>query len=160
MLRRRLIISVLASFVIGGCVERRLTVTSEPEGALAYLNNQEIGRTPVTRDFNWYGNFDVQLRKEGYQTRKTSKHVTAPWWQWPPIDLLAEVLPLRLHDDRTIAFTLKPASTQPADPVALLDRATELRSKLQSSPNTRQPTTMPTTMTTTMSTTGTTAPPK
>src|SRR4051794_13019429 len=150
---RRATIFALFICIFCGCVERRLTVTSEPEGALAYLNNQEIGRTPVTRDFNWYGNVDVQLRKEGYQTRKTSKHVTAPWWQWPPIDLLAEVLPLRLHDDRTIAFTLKPGTTQPADPVALLDRATELRSKLQSSPNTRRPTTMPTTMPTTATTT-------
>ena len=140
---RQTIISLLAIAFISGCVERRLTVTSEPEGALAYLNNQEIGRTPVTRDFTWYGNFDVQLRKEGYQTRKTNKHVTAPWWQWPPFDLFAEVLPLRLRDDRAISFTLRPASSQPADPIALLDRAAEMRGKLQSSPSTRRPTTLP-----------------
>lgn len=139
----RVVTSVLWICVVSGCVERRLTVNSEPDGALAYLNNQEIGRTPVTRDFTWYGNFDVQLRKEEYQTRKTSKHVTAPWWQWPPFDLVAELIPLRLHDDRTISFTLKPASTQPADPLALLNRASEMRAKLESSENTRKPTTMP-----------------
>jgi hypothetical protein len=123
----------------GGCVERKLTVNSEPQGALAYLNNQEIGRTPVTRDFTWYGDFDVQLREEGYHTRKTHKHVTAPWWQWPPFDLLAEVLPVRLVDERQMTFTLKPASPEPAEPAALLDRAGELRAQLQSSPNTRRP---------------------
>src|SRR3954469_19748625 len=101
---RRSVISLLAICVISGCVERRLTVTSEPEGALLYVNNQEVGRTPVTRNFTWYGNVDVQLREEGYQTRKTSKHVTAPWWQWPPFDLVAEVLPLRLRDEHTISF--------------------------------------------------------
>ncbi|MBC8109091.1 MAG: PEGA domain-containing protein [Anaerolineae bacterium] len=136
---RRTTISVLSICILSGCVERRLTVNTEPDGVLTYLNNQEIGRTPVTRNFTFYGNFDVQLRKEGYQTRKTSKHVTAPWWQWPPFDLVAELLPLRLQDNREISFTLKPASTQPADPVALLDRAAEMRGKLQSSPNTRRP---------------------
>jgi len=31
-----------------GCVERRLMITSEPSGALVYLNDQEIGRTLET----------------------------------------------------------------------------------------------------------------
>ncbi|CAN5673676.1 hypothetical protein BH09PLA1_BH09PLA1_26650 [soil metagenome] len=130
--------------LISGCVERRLTVTSEPEGALAYLNNQEIGRTPVTRDFTWYGNFDVQLREDGYEARKTNKWVVAPWWQWPPIDLIAELIPLRLRDERTISFTLKPAPSDPADVAPLLDRASEMRAKLVSSENSRRPTTLPT----------------
>ena len=121
----------------------KLTVTSEPEGALVYLNNQEVGRTPLTREFTWYGNFDVQLRKEGYATLKTNKHVTAPWWQWPPIDLFADVLPMRLRDERAIAFTMQPATTQPNDPSILIDRATELRGQLESSPSTRPPSTQP-----------------
>ena len=140
---RTSIIATAVTLLAAGCVERTLTVKSEPEGALAYLNNQEIGRTPATRDFNWYGNFDVQLREEGYETRKTSKHVTAPWWQWPPFDLVAEVIPVRLRDERTISFTLHPAATQETDPTALVARAGELRLKLESSANTRQPTTAP-----------------
>ena len=142
---RRSIVAGLVALTLGGCVERTLTVKSDPDGALAYLNNQEIGRTPTTRDFNWYGNFDVQLRKEGYETRSTSKHVTAPWWQWPPFDLVAEVLPFRLKDERTISFTLRPAATQEADVNAIVARAHELRTKLESSSNARQPTTHPAT---------------
>ena len=142
MIRVSVLSMITVCLAFNGCVERKLTVHSEPEGALVYLNNQEIGRTPLTRDFTWYGNVDVQLRKDGYATLKTNKHVTAPWWQWPPFDLVAEVLPLRLRDERTIAFTMQPA-TDPGDPTPLIDRATQLRGKLESSPSTRRPTTEP-----------------
>ena len=79
-----------------------LTVKSDPPGALVYLNGEEVGRTPMTRDFTWYGTYDVELRKEGYETLKTSGKVIAPWWQWVPIDLFAELLPL--HDQRELAL--------------------------------------------------------
>src|SRR5689334_506012 len=79
-----------------GCVRRTLTVTSDPPGALLYLNGVEVGRTPIERDFIFYGTYDVALRKEGYETLKTKGKVIAPWWQWVPIDFPAEFLPL--HD--------------------------------------------------------------
>lgn len=140
MVRVLILTITVGCIALGGCVERKLTVQSKPEGALVFLNNQEIGRTPLTREFTYYGNVDAQVRMEGYQTLKTSKQVTAPWWQWPPLDLVAEVLPFRFKDERTIAFTLQPA-VQSDDPAPLIDRATELRGKLESSPNTRRPTT-------------------
>jgi hypothetical protein len=127
-----------------GCVERKLTVTSEPEGALVYLNNQEIGRTPVTRDFTWYGNYDVQLRQEGYETLKTQHYVVAPWWQWVPLDVLPELTPWRWKDHRTMSFAMRPAATQAVSGEEMLDRAAELRAKLESSEHTRAPTTTPT----------------
>lgn len=131
----------LALAAIGGCVHRQLTVTTDPPGALVHLNDQEFGRTPVTREFTWYGTYDVQLRKEGYQTRKTTGKVIAPWWQWVPIDLVAELFPLT--DRRQLHYTLKPATQQAIDPDIMLDRAAALRKQLQSTKNTRKPTTGP-----------------
>jgi hypothetical protein len=128
-----------------GCVERKLTVTSEPEGALVLLNNQELGRTPLTRDFTWYGNYDVRLCKEGYQTLKTQHSLIAPWWQWVPFDLVADVTPFWWKDERTMAFRMEPASTQAADPQVMLTRATEMQAQLQSSQFTRPATTQPST---------------
>jgi hypothetical protein len=64
-MRRSIAFLMLAILCAFGCVQRHITITSEPEGALVYLNNNEIGRTPITTDFTYYGNFDVQLRKEG-----------------------------------------------------------------------------------------------
>ncbi|HEV2292393.1 MAG TPA: PEGA domain-containing protein [Tepidisphaeraceae bacterium] len=135
--------SVLLALVLamGGCVQRQLTVTTNPPGALVHLNGQEFGRTPVTRDFTWYGTYDVTLRRDGYETKKTTGKVIAPWWQWVPFDLFAELLPLT--DRRTLHYTLQPSTDEAADPQRMLDRAEALRGQLQSTSNTRQPTTAP-----------------
>jgi hypothetical protein len=131
----------LAAIGVGGCVQRQLTVTSDPPGALVQLNGQEFGRTPVTRDFTWYGTYDVELRREGSETKKTTGKVIAPWWQWVPFDLFAELLPLT--DRRQLHYTLKPATQQSVDPERMLDRAEGLRKELKSTKNTRKPTTAP-----------------
>src|SRR5689334_16322679 len=136
-----------------GCVERKLTVNSEPDGALVFLNNQELGRTPLTHDFTWYGNYDVQLRKEGYETLKVDHSIIAPWWQWVPFDLLADLTPFWWTDQRAISFKMQPASTQAADPQTMLARAAEMQTQLMSSEYTRAPTTQSSTVPATAPTT-------
>ncbi len=76
----------------------------------------------------WYGKYDVAVRKEGYETLKTERWVVAPWWQWPPIDLVAELLPLPLRDRRRLSFELEPAGE--ADE-GVLDRAAAMRAGMQ-----------------------------
>ena len=127
-----------------GCVERTMRVETNPPGALVYMNYQEVGRTPLERNFTWYGTYDVQVRNEGYETLKTRTKVIAPWWQWPPFDLFAEFIP-GLRDERTIRYTLKPATTRPVDAQGMLTRAEELQGKLESSTynRNRAPTTAP-----------------
>jgi hypothetical protein len=121
---------LLSLALLGGCVQRKLTVQSDPPGALVYLNDQEIGRTPFTRDFTWYGAYEVAVRKDGYQPLLTRDTIVAPWWQWVPIDFAAEFLPLTDH--RTMSFALKPATTQPTDTADLLARAHQAQQLLQS----------------------------
>ena len=108
----------------GGCVERRLQLESNPPGALVFLNGEEVGRTPMELPFEWYGRYEVAVRKEGFETIKDKRWLVAPWWQWPPIDLAAEILPLRLTHRPTMRFDLEPATTGDA---GLLDRARLLR---------------------------------
>src|SRR5579864_3470128 len=77
-----------------GCeVQSTLTVQSSPLGALVFLNDQEVGRTPVTRSFKWYGTYDVEVRADGFETVRTQSQVWAPWWQWVPFDLVAAFIP-------------------------------------------------------------------
>ena len=38
-----------------GCVERRLTIRSNPPGALVYVDDYTIGVTPVSTSFIYYG---------------------------------------------------------------------------------------------------------
>jgi hypothetical protein len=125
--------------LLGGCVRRTMVINSEPSGALVYMNGQEIGRTPIERDFTWYGTYDVQVRKEGYETLKTHSKVIAPWWQWVPFDLPAELFPLT--DRHHLNYSLKVASTQPADAETMLARSSEMEAKLLSSEHTKSPTT-------------------
>jgi hypothetical protein len=128
---------------MAGCVERHIDVTSNPPGALVTMNDQEVGRTPFTKQFTWYGTYEVQVRKEGYQTIKTATPVIAPWWQWMPIDLMAEILPLRLEDRHDVAYTLKPFTDEHTDPEALVGRAQGLRERLDDVPS-PAPSTRPT----------------
>lgn len=122
-----------------GCVQRTLTVRTEPEGALVYLNDQEVGRTPFTRSFTWYGIYDLEVHKEGYESLKTTVPLIAPWWQWAPFDFFAELFPLTDHHEMT--FTLRPPSEQEQDSMLLLRRAEQLRGELQSGQ--KPPTTRP-----------------
>ncbi len=133
---------LLALLGCAGCVERTLTVTSNPPGALVYLNDQEVGRTPLTRNFLWYGTYDLQIRKDGYKTIDARPRVWAPLWQIVPIDLVAELFPLPLVDRHRLSYTMKPVSEASFDPHALAARGIRERKKLRSSEY-RPPTTLP-----------------
>ncbi len=126
---RGTILMALGCALAGGCIHRQLTVKSDPPGALVELNGREVGRTPMTREFLWYGDYDVALRLEGYQTVKTHARVYAPWWQWVPLDFFTSMLPVT--DEHRLIYTLTPATTRPGDAEALLRRAARMKSQLQ-----------------------------
>jgi PEGA domain-containing protein len=133
---RRLLFAVVVLVALtaglGGCVERELQVNSDPQGALVYLNDQEVGRTPLRQDFTWYGTYDVAVRKDGYQTLKTESPVIAPWWQWIPFDFVADILPFRLKDSHALHYTLKPTPETAEDPDRLVQRGQAMRDQLES----------------------------
>ena len=110
-----------------GCVERRLMISSEPSGALVYLNDQEVGRTPLEVPFTWYGTYDVRLEREGYQTLQTQQEAKRPWWESPGPDLFAEAMPGKRVE---VAWHLEMLSAEPAsetDPDRVLEFAQQLR---------------------------------
>jgi len=124
--RRFGVSAFLTALCAAGCVRRTMTITSEPPNALVVLNDQEIGRTEVTADFLWYGDYDVVLRKEGYATLHTNWKIKAPWYQVPPLDFFFEVLwPGQLHNHQTQHFVLEPEQLPTPEEVA--GRAVELR---------------------------------
>jgi hypothetical protein len=93
----------------------------------------------MRKTFLWYGTYDVQVRKEGYVTKSARTRVWAPWWQVPPIDLLAELVPVKLQDSHAVAYKLQPEAEQQTDPEQVIDRGVRLRRRLRSSKYTRQP---------------------
>ncbi len=110
-----------------GCVERIMKIQTDPPGALVIVNDEEVGISPVKLSFLWYGDYELIFRKRGYETLKTHYRVDAPWYQYPPIDLIAEtMLPGTIRDERELpVFTLKPAERP--EPAELIDRALEMR---------------------------------
>jgi hypothetical protein len=150
------------ALLVSGCVEQTLSVESNPPGALVFLNDQEVGRTPLTRDFKWYGDYDIQLRQEGYETLQTHQMLAAPAWNWVPLDLFAHLVPVTLKDHKSLSYTLKPLDTTKDHPQGLVERAENLKGQLESSAFTRVATPRAATRTTgatTRPTTTTTAPP-
>lgn len=136
---------LLASLLVGGlgCAQRTLDITSEPSGALVYLNGEEVGRTPVRYYFEWYSDYDVTLRLEGYETLKTHKKIKAPLYAIPPIDLCSELFGVKTK--RAWSFQLEPKKEQAIKPDELIAQGRELSKELRSSKYTRPPTTYPTT---------------
>jgi hypothetical protein len=110
---------------LGGCVERKMTITSEPAGALVRVSDVEVGRTPITVDFTWYGDYEIILRQEGYKTLITHATITPPWYEIPGIDLLSETAPWTYHDQRYLHFKLE--TLAPPTDEELIKRADELK---------------------------------
>lgn len=122
-----IVASALLTGGLGGCVRRTITITSEPEGALCWLNGREVGRTPVTVDFLFYGKYDVQLTHEGYEPLLTFGDAKSPLWDTLPIDLATELWPGETHSDIRWHFVME---TRTTDRDALIDRAKQLREKM------------------------------
>jgi hypothetical protein len=126
-----------------GCVRRTVTITSDPSGALCWLNGREVGRTPLTVDFVHYGTYDVVLTADGHEALLTSGKADAPLWDNVPLDLFAEMVPGEPHVEIAWHYTLEPLNN---DPVTLVERAKELRHyQAETSPPPADAATMPAT---------------
>jgi hypothetical protein len=91
-----------------GCVERKLTINTNPAGAQVFLNDEEIGVSPVTASFNWYGDYNITIRKQGCETLQTHRKLQAPWYDLFPFDFLTQILyPGRIVDSYEWSFDLK-----------------------------------------------------
>jgi len=129
--------SLLFAFMAGvlilsasGCVERQLTINTEPSGALVLLNDEEIGVSPVTVSFNWYGDYCVRISKEGYETLNTHRLLKGPLYDRFPFDFFAQILnPKRIVDRYEWTFVLNEKKQISTD--ELIENAQKLKSQLR-----------------------------
>lgn len=108
-----LIVAALA-VSLAGCIDRKMTITSEPAGAVVVVSDVEIGRTPVTIPFTWYGDYEIILRQSGYKTIRAHANIFPPVYEIPPFDLLSELAPWTYHDSRYLHYRMQ-EQTQPSD---------------------------------------------
>ncbi|MHC4725936.1 MAG: PEGA domain-containing protein [Planctomycetota bacterium] len=104
-----LAIGLSVSLLLSGCVERKLTINTEPQGALIILNDEEIGTSPVTVSFEWYGDYWVRISKDGYENLNTHRPLKGPWYDTFPFDFFAQIIsPDRIVDSYEWTFSLDP----------------------------------------------------
>lgn len=122
------IIGLVTVIILSGCVERKLTINTEPQGATVILNDEEIGTSPVTVSFEWYGDYNVAIRKEGFETLKTHRKLKAPWYDGFPFDFLTLLNPERTVDEYEWTFELEPKKE--ISRKELIHQAEELKKQL------------------------------
>lgn len=127
--------AIVLSLGSAGCLQRTITVTSEPSGAVVWINDNEVGRTPVDVDFTYFGKYSVRLRREGYEPIIDERKVKAPLREMPGIDLAAEALPVNFHHRVKWHYDLSPAlelanSTAEAE-ATVIHAGKQMRAQLQ-----------------------------
>lgn len=120
---------------LGGCLTRRLEVTSEPSGARVWANDVELGETPLEADFTYYGTYDVRVEKAGFETIRTLVPVDAPFFEYPGPDIVANVIPGGVENVVKWNFKLEPTLEKTQDKAAfereIVERANALRGQIK-----------------------------
>lgn len=118
---------LLALFLLQtGCVQRRITIRSNPPGALVYIDDTEIGTTPCSTSFIYYGKRKIRLVKDGYETLTVEQRFWPPWYEVFPLEVITEnLVPYEFRDERNLMFSLVPQRLTPID--QLLERGENLR---------------------------------
>jgi len=118
----------LVSVTQVGCVRRRMTIRSNPPGALVYVDDQPIGVTPASSAYTYYATRNIRLIKDGYQTQTVKQRFRTPWYQFPLLDFISENLwPVEIRDERTLDVELIPQQIVPNH--ELVQRGEELRGR-------------------------------
>ncbi|HNZ66574.1 MAG: PEGA domain-containing protein [Planctomycetes bacterium] len=105
----RINIILIFCILICGCVERKITITTDPPGAFVWLDGKKIGKTPLETPFIFHGTREITLQKKGYEIQSNMEPISIPWFQLFPIDFFTEFCcPFTFKDEHTFHYTLIP----------------------------------------------------
>ena len=123
--------------LLPGCVERRYTIRTDPPGAIVIVNGEAIGPSPASKNFVFYGDREITLMLDGYETKTVMQPIKAPWWDNLLTEFFSEnLVPVSLRDEREFKYQLTPAQSPPLG--ELRDRAEALRSEARVLPKPRR----------------------
>jgi hypothetical protein len=122
--------ALLALISLSGCVTRRMTIITDPPGATVYVDDFEVGTTPCSVSYVYYGTRKIVLIKDGFETRTLMQEFPTPWYQYFPVDFVTEnLIPWEIRDERTVEYKLLPQIMVPVEQIQL--RGEELRQNVQ-----------------------------
>jgi hypothetical protein len=130
--------------LLSSCVDRLLKIRTEPAGASVLVNGELVmatkdgkevpATTPIDVPFDFYGTFEVEVRRESHLSQRKLVPVSAPWYSYPPIDFFAEVLwPWQIESHHPIEIKLEPVPERAPRQDAIYERRDTLRSRLDPS---------------------------
>lgn len=92
------------------------------------VDGEEIGYTPCSLDYTYYGTREIRLIKDGYETLTVKQPLKTPWYQVFPLEFVSDNLALRkINDYRDFSYRLQPQVIVPTQ--ELFDRARNLRAE-------------------------------
>ena len=121
---RFLLLLLFACASMLGCVKRTISITSDPGGALVWVNDREVGRTPLEIGFLYYGEYDVRVERSGQEPIMTTRWANAPSWDVPVVDLAVESFS---KNKKTVVLWHFDMEQRNDDTEPLLQRANNLR---------------------------------
>lgn len=106
-----LLAAALAGCALAGCqsMHRRMTVHSDPPGAMVLVDGEERGHTPMSMDFTYYATREIMLVKDGYETLTLFQTVPTPWYQYFPLDFVSDnFLPFKVTNRHEFTYKMQP----------------------------------------------------
>ena len=126
--RRTVCLAAVGTLAAAGCVDRRFVVESNAPAAQVFFDGNPIGLAPADGKREYAGYYTIQVMAAGYETVTERVKFAPRWYDYPPLDLFAEVLwPFRIEDVRRVRIDLPAA--QPVNQAALTANADALRAK-------------------------------
>ena len=132
---KQLALIAMLLIVSSGCVSRRMTIRTDPPGALVEVDGQRLGLSPVSMDFTYYGTHEITLSAPGYETVTLQQPVARPWHQAVPVDFVSNhFLGTHITDRHDFVYHLRPRQKPLNEEVELIDRGQNFRSQSQVGP--------------------------
>ncbi len=92
-----------------GCVERRYTVRTDPPGAQVIVNGESLGPAPASHNFYYYGDREITLVLDGFETKTIIQPINAPWWDNYLTEFFSEnIVPFVIRDEREFTYKMEP----------------------------------------------------
>ena len=143
--RTRVLMPVAVAVTAVGCVDRRYVVRAydardprRPVPAQIAVDGTPLGPAPLDARYVYTGTYEFRAVAEGFQPLTQLVKFKPKWYDYPGLDLFAEVLwPFRIEDVREVNLHLDPA--RPLRPDELQANADVLRGKGLTLPPSRVP---------------------
>ena len=126
--RWSLVVFAALALLSAGCVDRRFVVTTNVPGAAIEVDGQPLGPTPVDAAYVYTGKREFRATAPGYEPLNQLVNFEPKWWDYPGLDLFAEVLwPFRIEDVRRVHLDLQPVI--PRSPEEIIAGAEALKAR-------------------------------